>query len=98
MEELVVSCDLDSQAVHLSSEYTRGSTSFSGFTLFCRITLVQVFGLAQKHCCLYLVDWTQDWMMGLDCGTALIESCARHFGKPEHRESWNGVGNIQLPP
>jgi len=27
---------------------------------------------------LYLVDWTRDWTVGLDCGTGLTESCAHH--------------------
>jgi len=29
--------------------------------------------------CLYSVDWTRDWTVGLDCGPGLRGSCANRF-------------------
>ena len=39
---------------------------------------------------LYSVDWTQDWTVGLDCGTGLTESCAHPISK-QHTHYYTAV-------
>ena len=50
-----------------------------GWWQFCKWLEVIAYKLICLVGRLYSVDWTQDWTVGLDCGTGLRESCANRF-------------------
>ena len=73
---------LDKAQVYPDKVLETGSTVAKLVLPILAVGRGQVFTAGQTNYVghLYLVDWTQDWTVGLDYGTGLRQSCAHHFG------------------
>jgi len=66
------------QHVHIKLEIACQSWDFARQSTMARLyaCTMYTFVLELLNGCLYSVDWTRDWTVGLDCGTGLREKVA----------------------